>query len=40
MDPTNKVTENTFLLRNFQTVVTEHLYFTSCLALSEVAGKW
>ena len=36
--PDHKVTENTFIFGNLQTVVTEHLYFTSCLTLSEVAG--
>lgn len=39
MDPAHKVTKNTSIFGNLQTVVTEHLYFTSCLALSEVAGK-
>ena len=39
MDPANKVTENICLFGNLQTVVTEHLYFTSCFASSEVARK-
>lgn len=36
--PDHKVTEKTFIFGDLQTVVTEHLYFASCLTLSEVAG--